>query len=478
MANVYESIADGAANRPDRVALVDSYGALTYRELLREAQRLSSRLEALGVERGKSIGLMLPNGRAFVIAACALLHLRAPIFLIPPNLRSMEFDSLRTEMPVDGLVSSILLPPPHRGKSYELALSDGPGLRYFPLDDRPAGGSPLVFNAAFVRSTSGTTDREKGVVMTHQDVIERTDAANETLRIDEGDTVIWVLPMAFHFVVSIVLYLRFGARIALADGPFAAGILDLANEHNATVLYASPLHYRLLNSDRSGKSLSSLRLAVSTSTALPEEIARTFLDRYKIPVCQAYGIIEVGLPLINVDAAREKPEAVGKPGPGYSVAFFDDDLVPVPHGEIGQLGLKGPGMFSTYLNPPRTRNDVLHDGWFLTGDIARQDAAGVVRILGRCKSMINVGGNKVFPEEVERVLTGHPAVRAARVERRAHPQMGEVPFARVVLAAHADAPDPETLLAYCRKRLSDYKIPHGIEFTDSITETLSGKVRR
>jgi acyl-coenzyme A synthetase/AMP-(fatty) acid ligase len=286
--------------------------------------------------------------------------------------------------------------------------------------------------------------------------------------------------MAFHFFVSIVLYLQVGATIAICPDHLAETLLDVTRRQGGTFVYASPLHYRLLAADASGRRAPTLRRAVSTSAALAPQTAQAFLERYGLPITQAYGIIEVGLPLINLDHALDRPESIGRPLPDYEVAILDENLRPVPSGSVGELALRGPGMFDAYMSPPRLRREVLRGGWFLTGDLARQDADGLVTLVGRCKAMINVAGNKVFPEEVEDVLNMHPCVALARVSARAHPQMGEVVHADIVLSPSAGGREIEVeqLLAFCRQRLSSYKVPQSVAFVESIEETPSGKVRR
>jgi long-chain acyl-CoA synthetase len=122
---------------------------------------------------------------------------------------------------------------------------------------------------------------------------------------------------------------------------------------------------------------------MSVSSRLDPQAARDFLARYHVPVAQGYGIIEVGLPIMNIAEAAEHPEAIGRPLPGFEAAILDDAVRPVSVGETGQLALRGPGMFAGYLSPPRRRDEVLRDGWFLTGDLAHRDVAGRIVLDGR-----------------------------------------------------------------------------------------------
>ena len=192
---------------------------------------------------------------------------------------------------------------------------------------------------------------------------------------------------------------------------------------------------------------------------------------------QGYGIIEVGLPIMNIAEAAEHPEAIGRPVPGFEAKIVDETMKPVAEGETGQLALRGPGMFSGYLNPPRSRAEVLHDGWFLTGDLAHRDNGGRIVLDGRTSSVIHVAGHKVFPEEVAAVLDQHPAVLRSRVFARPHPQMGEAIYAEVQLRNGSSPATSEDILAFCRRQLSSHKVPTALEFVAEINTTSSGKVR-
>jgi len=183
------------------------------------------------------------------------------------------------------------------------------------------------------------------------------------------------------------------------------------------------------------------------------------------------------LPILNYVRSAEHPEAVGYAVPGYTVDILDDNDQPLPTGHIGHLGIKGPGMFDAYLVPPALRDDVLKNGYFLTADLASKTADGLIKIEGRSRSVINVSGLKVFPEEVEAVLETIPQVKQARISSRPHPLMGQIIEAELVLQEGATI-DPEDILTYCKKRLSAFKAPQRIKIVDSLPMTGSGKLQR
>jgi len=346
--------------------------------------------------------------------------------------------------------------------------------------DAPAFAHESEFQAldpAFIRFSSGTTGRSKGVVLGHKSLAARVAAANAALGIGPGDKVLWLLPMAHHFAVSIVLYLYHGACTVLAGSHLAESVLETARESRCTVMYGAPFHCAMLAADDRGGAWPDLRLAVSTAAPLPEETARAFASRFGKPLVQALGIIEVGLPLINTGGANDVPAAVGRPLPACDVELRDEEGRPVALGNTGELWIKGPGMFDAYFSPWQPADEILVDGWFATGDLAVTDAAGRVFIRGRKSNVINVGGMKVFPEEVEAVLLKHPAVAACRVIGESHPILGAAVAAEIV-ACGQQAPDARELAAWCRCSLASFKVPARFRHVEKLGVTASGKVRR
>lgn len=457
---VFEILEASARRWPDKPAIIDAKGALTYRELLQAVEEVRERLEGNGIGPGAGVGMRGGNGRGFVIGAFAASAAGAVVATLPAGERE-DPAGLRAVLDASGAGRSV-----------------GCGLG---LVERPSPSSSFaghVAGAAFVRMTSGTTGRAKGVVLTHRDVVDRTAAANKGLRVAEGERVLWVLPMACHFFVSIVLYLRYGATILVPAEEGAAAALDSANRWGATFLYASPPVVRELLALDSPARFQTLRRAFSTAAALPPADALAFHQRFGLPIAQAFGIIEAGLPLVNADAALERPESVGRPLPDYEVALFDENTEALGEGAAeGRLAVRGPGMLSGYLDPPEGREDILGPGgWFLTGDVARRDAEGYVVILGRAASIIRLGDRSVFPEEVEAVLNQHAAVRESHVFSESDPT--PVLCAEFVADPGADVPAGEDLRDWCRDRLEAFAVPDRVRAVQAIRHTPSGKIER
>jgi long-chain acyl-CoA synthetase len=460
--NTFSFLQHAASQWPDKPAVHDEQGTLTFLQLHTQAEQLKHQLLSKGIGTGCGIGMICKNNRNFIIALFGSLGSGATVMPVAHHLQQAEREKLFAEANLHAVIEE------DNEGGFIISLAER---------NRKNAFAPHVPNAAFVRFTSGTTGKSKGVIISHQSVLERCEAANKALQLNENDCVVWVLPMAYHFVVSIMLYVKAGAAIAICNDFTASSILNFANKYNGTLLYASPMHIRLLAADTTDEQFKNMKRVISTSTAIPVQYAHSFKNRYGLAVQQAFGIIEVGLPVINTKSAAEHPDAIGHALPDYSVEILDDNFTVLPPGTIGKLAVKGPGMFDAYLSPPQLREEILQQGWFITGDLSSKSADGLLKIEGREKSMINVSGNKVFPEEVEAVLKEHTAIKEARVFAAKHALTGEIVSAEVVLSSDLGI-TVEELLAYCRKKLSPFKVPQTITFATELNMTGSGKVKR
>ena len=462
--NLIEEIA--RRHDPATLAVVSGDRRVTYGELFQHARQIAALIPSAG--RISRVGLQCPNGVSYIVLSMGILLSGACLVPLAEELTDAERAEIAATTALDFILAADELAWHGAEEVIVVSESDGtpwklhrgrPQTPAFPEDGFQA------LNPAFIRFSSGTTGSSKGVVLSHETLLARITAANEGLRIGPDDRVLWMLPMAHHFAVSIVLYLHFGATTVLEQSSMREDILATAEKHAATVIYGSPFHFAMLSGDTSGFMWPCLRLAVATAAALPEATAQAFDRRFGKPLHQGLGIIEVGLSVINLDAAREKPMSLGKPLPAYEVVLREDEF-----------HVRGPGLLDAYLVP--WNPSPLDDGWFASGDLVRRDEDGHLFLMGRKKSVINVAGMKVFPEEVERVLNEHPAVACSRVIGREHPQMGQVPVAEIIPADAAAPPKPVELQRHCKAVLSAYKVPMIFKFVDSLPLTASGKLKR
>ena len=460
-------------------ALVADGETTTFGELLERVSTVAMWLvhcPGFNRHRVPRIGLACASGVDYIILALAILKAGGCLVPMAEELTEAERLDLIKRTALSGLILG-----PHEtwknSKPHGQDPSTGAGWLDLNGDKLENETAFTALNPAFIRFSSGTTGKSKGVILSHSKLRERIVAANAALEISPRDRILWMLPMAHHFAVSIVLYLYHGACTVLGTSHLAEEVLRTAKKTRATVIYGAPFHYALLAADPNGYPWADLRLAVSTAAPLPLETAECFQKRFGKPLVQGLGIIEIGLPLLNTGSASDVPTSVGRPLPAFDIELRDDDGRALPAGCIGELWIKGPGMFDAYLSPWQPVDEICVDGWFATGDLAETDAAGRLHLRGRKKSVLNVSGMKVFPEEIEATVEKHAAVKRCRVTGMPHALLGTVPIAEVILHPDSHLTSRE-LIQWCRQILSIYKVPVQVRFVAGLPLTASGKIRR
>jgi acyl-CoA synthetase (AMP-forming)/AMP-acid ligase II len=328
-------------------------------------------------------------------------------------------------------------------------------------------------DAAFVLWTSGTTGRPRPVVHTHDGYIEIIDRVLEPLRAKPGDpgrpTSANLIPVSMALnagIFNALFGLRAGAPLVMMDGFHTSSLAVLIKRHQIRSTVLPPAAMAMLSDDASIESLAPLRYVRSITAPLSPFQARRFTERFGVTVLNGYGQAEMGEVIgWTADDARRHPGkigAVGKPHPGVEIGIDDPD-----HDGVGEL----------LVRPPNTAVDLAPErrtvgGFVRTGDLARIDGDGFVWIEGRLSDLINRGGNKVYPSEIEEVLVAVAGVREAAVLGAPDERLGEVPVAFVVGQTHSD------LEAVCRRHLVPYKVPVRFEWVDQLPRSETGKVLR
>jgi long-chain acyl-CoA synthetase len=442
-----------AEQRPDSLAFIatDTNEKLTYAELCDRADGLARWLKARGCRTNERCGLLFPEGIEFPIHALAILSAGmcvAPIGLFVP----------RSE--VDFFI---------HGAQLHWLLGAQRQLIRFPFAGSVDSVQDESFRAtdpAYIRFTSGTTGTRKGVLLGHATILERLAAADEVLKITPADRIWFRLPMADHFVVSVLLYLSRGATLILTHEN--SGIVDAMTNFNPTIIYGSPESYRTLIAAETGE-LNSVRLAISTTASLSGKLQNLFSARFNRSLNAALGIIEVGL--LTLNTRPEKMNSVGPAMPAYELTLVGPNGEPVGPGEIGELFVNGPGLLDAYLNPWRGRSEILSKYGYSTGDMAYLDPEQFLILAGRNKNRLEIDGLSFFCEEVESVIDTIPGVKESLVffDDQTGLLAAELVADELAIAGLADR---------IADRLDRRKIPLTFKRVTSLPRTPNGKLLR
>jgi acyl-CoA synthetase (AMP-forming)/AMP-acid ligase II len=457
-------------------------GSLALGELTTAARTLA---EVLGPVDQAPVASLVDSGAGAVIAMFAT-WLAGGVY-VPVNARLTDTE-VRAQLLATGPAAVIVSPgqadrvPP----SLTRVVEDQPGV-WTRHPGREWAGALLDFRAALIMRTSGTTGSATPVVLEHDGVRDGIDAVIARLR--KGTRQHAGQPAMPNLIPSslalwaglwnTLFALRLGAPAVLLDRFDPVDYATLVKRFGIRSTILAPAMMTMLTEDRRVSDLSPLRFVRSVTAPLAPGQARRFYERFGVEVLNSYGQTELGGEVVGWTAAdlrafgRAKLGAVGRPHPGVSVRILDDARQDVPDGEPGEIWVRSP--FAPVGTP--VAEDRFLEGFLRTGDLGRVDADGFVWIEGRVSDMINRGGLKIVPQEVEEVLRLHPHVADACVAGVPDERLGEVPVAWVRAAAGA-RPDPDALRGFARDRLAGYKVPVAVRFVDDFPRTEIGKILR
>jgi long-chain acyl-CoA synthetase len=439
--------------RPDHLAFsrLDRGDRVTYRQLIERVDSVAQWLTKRGCRGGERCGLMLADGADFLESALGILEAGLCLVPIATFLAEQEQDFIIKAAGVHWLLRE-------ENRLFRLPFAE-------PVDDRN-DEEFRACNPAYIRFTSGTTGLRKGILLGHQTILDRLDAANAILQINPNDRIWFALPMADHLIASLLLYLSRGATVLTASTNPSRR--QLADDYRPTIIYASPDFYQdLIGSDIGA--LDSVRLAISTTAPLPAQVAEDFARRFSKNLNPALGIIEAGLLTLNTRA--DKVGSVGVAMPAYAVTLVSKDGKPIETEEIGELHINGPGLLDAYLAPWRPVRRLLKRYGYPTGDFVRMDQDGYIFLAGRGKNRLQINGIQFFCEEVETILNALPGIEESRVF---FDSTSQTLSAEVVGSPGATERLSELLL----QKIDPRKVPRRFHLVENLPRTPSGKLRR
>lgn len=487
--NFYVVLEDAANKWPDEVAVVQGDQRWRFSELLRAAEYLAARLTDAGVGAWDKVGLLCPSGPEYIIGVFALFRIGAVVVPLSPALKAAEVAELTKDIGLQAFCYSSRFESFFRSSMWKARFeaSPGPGRESFCIqsverseDDSGAQERLKRLNAASIRFSSGTTSDAKGIILSHKSVMERGRSHVQAGPIKKSDIVLWLQTTARGLPGVICACLMQGAKLIFGDALATGATRRLIKDYGITQIYATPIFYQgfLNEPDASSEDFRHIEQLSTTGSAVGMALAQAFAAKFGRGILEHYGSAETGEVFLNHNEDETKRGSVGR----IARADYEVKLVPLSsetgdEGSAGEIWVRSPALFAGYYKPWRPVEEILQDGWFRTGDLARRDPDAYFWIVGRIKEMINVGGVKVFPSEIEEVLLSHEAVDEAVVYGVPEPRFGEVPRAKVKLHSGSTC-EPVDLLRYVNAKISVFKALRAVEFVDEIPKTVTGKARR
>ncbi len=492
---VLELLARGADSAPAIGA--PEHTPLSFAGLRTLAAKTTADLNAMGIGRNDRVAIVLPNGpemaAAFVaVASCATT---APL---NPAYRADEFEFYLTDLKAKALLVQQGEDSPARAVAQKLGVplvevvpDRGKGAGWFALTpQKPMAGKPAMpgkaqpDDIALVLHTSGTTSRPKIVPLAQRNVCASARHITQTLTLTPSDSCLNIMPL-FHIhglIAAVLSSLAAGGSVVCSPGFNALRFFAWLDEVKPSWYTAVPtMHQTILaRADRNAEIIarSKLRLIRSSSASLPPQVMLELEKTFNAPVIESYGMTEAAHQMASnpLPPRARKPGSVGIAA-GPEVAIMDQEGNLLPKGALGEIVIKGPNVTQGYEANPAANASAFSNGWFRTGDQGTMDEEGYLRITGRLKELINRGGEKVSPLEVDETIMDHPAVAQVVTFAMPHDKLGEEVAAAIVLREGQSATERE-IRDFAAKKLADFKVPRKVVFLQEIPKGATGKLQR
>ena len=489
MTNLAENLTTTAKEHGDRPAVRLDDVVLSYDDLLDGARRISALLKSKGVGPGDRVGLVLPNVPPFPVLFYGALAVGAVVVPMNPLLKAREVQYYLEDSGAS-LVFAWEAMADEAGKAAETV-----GIECIPIeadgflelvaqhepDDEVADRDDD--DTVVLLYTSGTTGQPKGAELTHANMITNAAVSAETLvELTSDDVVMGCLPLfhCFGLTCGLNASVVVGACLTLIPRFDAKKALEVVGRDKVTVFEGVPTMYAgMLNAeDAESYDVSSLRTCISGGSAMPVEVMKSFEETFGCIVLEGYGLSETSpVASFNRPDIERKPGSIGVPVRGVEMKLVDDDGNDVKEGDVGEIAIQGENVMKGYWGRDDATKESIPDGWFRTGDMAKQDEDGYYFIVDRKKDLIIRGGYNVYPREVEEALYEHESVAEVAVVGVPHDELGEEVGAAVALKS-GEKVSEDDLQAFAKERLAAYKYPRHIWIVEELPKGPTGKILR
>jgi acyl-CoA synthetase (AMP-forming)/AMP-acid ligase II len=489
---VFELISHGEAGGP--AILAPDRAPLTFGALKNLIEKTIASLNSFGVGHGDRVAIVLPNGPEM---ATAFLAVAAGAVAAPlnPTYRGEEFEFYLTDLRAKALVVPADASGPAIAAARKLGVrivklrpdaESGAGAFELTTEGDEKSVAPKAAAAddvALILHTSGTTSRPKIVPLSQRNICVSASNIARTLEFENSDRGLNVMPL-FHIhglIAGLMAPLSRGGSVFCTPGFNALKFFSWMREARPSWYTAVPtMHQAILTRAAANKEIIAahpLRFLRSSSSSMPPQVIAELEATFGAPLIEAYGMTEAAHQMAsNPLRGLRKPGSVGVAA-GPQVAVINDKGDLMASGEIGEVVIRGPNVTASYENNAKANAEAFCNGWFRTGDQGVLDEDGYLRLTGRLKEIINRGGEKISPREVDEVLMDHPAVRQVVTFAMPHEKLGEEVAAAVVLRDSLQAGEKE-LRDFAAARLAPFKVPRKIVFLDEIPKGATGKLQR
>ena len=469
-------------------AVIEDGISVTYGELARSALGFASYLYSRGVRKGDRVAIFLPKSIEFIVAVFGVSLSGAVSVPINSSFKTdevgfyLEHSGARLIVTGDESINAALKASSGRGIEAVSIKGDkaawkSPGNQH---DEAAEAGVGPDDEAIYLYST-GSTGKPKRVARTHYNLSALADNHTETVGWTEEDRVLFVVPISHTYGFgNFISAVKSGAAVVVSGEFNRNRVLDLLEKESITAFPAVPVMLDVLSKTYmdAPRDLSPLKLVISAGAPLKEETFVKFHEKFSVYPRQLYGSTETGVISINLcggDEIERRFNSVGRPVKNVTVKVFGEDGREAGTGEPGELAVRSPSMATGYYGLPEETARVFRDGYYFTGDLGMIDEAGYIYINGRKKFLINVGGFKVDPGEVENLLSQHPDIAEAAVLGVTDGRGNERVKAVIVARRPMDVKD---VIGFCRERIAEYKVPALVEFRRELPRSPTGKILR